>query len=105
MGWIFGDGGSLTNCFNYKIFSSVTKIKSYDRSFKGLNKIIQDKTISALDALIDFLKTGQKPKGLGLKKMFKNYWEIRLDIRNRIIFEYYRNTINIAFVGDHNAVW
>jgi len=79
-------------------------LKSYDRSFKKLDRLVQKKAIFAIDSLLDFIKTRQKPEGLGLKKVYKNYWEIRLDIKNRLIFELKGDTINIAFVGDHNTV-
>jgi mRNA-degrading endonuclease RelE of RelBE toxin-antitoxin system len=82
----------------------INYLKSYDRSFKKLDKPVQEKAVSAIDSLLDFIRTHQKPEGLGLKKVHKDYWEIMLDIRNRIIFELTRAAINIAFVGDHNAV-
>ena len=82
----------------------INYLKSYDRSFKKLDRSVQEKVVFAIDSLLDFIKTRQKPEGLGLKKVYKNYWEIRLDIRNRIIFELTRDAINVAFVGDHNAV-
>lgn len=82
----------------------INYLKSYDRSFKKLDRSIQEKAISAIDSLLEFIQTRQKPEGLGLKKVYKNYWEIRLDIKNRIIFELIADTINIVFVGDHNAV-
>lgn len=82
----------------------INYLNSYDRSFKKLDRAIQEKTIFAIDNFLNFLKTLQKPKGLGLKKIYKNYWEIRIDIKNRIIFEFKEDTINFAFVGDHNAL-
>lgn len=82
----------------------INYLKSYDRSFKKLDNALQEKTSSAIDSFLNFLRTRQKPEGLGLKKVYKNYWEIRLDIKNRIIFELSADTINFAFVGDHNAV-
>ncbi|MEK6728189.1 MAG: hypothetical protein AABY28_05930 [Candidatus Omnitrophota bacterium] len=83
---------------------TINYLKSFDRSFKRMDRAIQGKAISAIDALMEFLRNHQKPAGLGLKKIHKNYWEIRLDIRNRIIFELVGDSINIAFVGDHNSV-
>lgn len=83
---------------------TINYLKSYDRSFKKLDRQIQEKTISAIDSLLDFLRTRQMPGGLGLKEVYKSYWEIRLDIKNRVIFELKVDAINFAFVGDHNAV-
>ncbi len=82
----------------------INYLKSYDRSFKRLDVLLQKKTITSVDSFLDFIKTRQKPEGLGLKKIYKNYWEIRLDIRNRIIFELKGDSIYFTFVGDHNAV-
>lgn len=69
-----------------------------------MNRSAQERTISAIDSLLRFFKTRQKPLGLGLKKVYKNYWEIRLDIKNRIIFEFNADMVNFAFVGDHDGV-
>lgn len=79
-------------------------LKSYDRTFKKLTSSQQENAIKAIDALIEFIKIGKKPQGLGLKKVRKAYWEIRLSVKNRIIFEFKSDTINFAFVGDHNEV-
>ena len=60
--------------------------------------------IKAIDALIEFIKIGKKPQGLGLKKVRKDYWEIRLSVKNIIIFEFKDEVINFAFVGNHNEI-
>jgi len=82
----------------------INYLSSYDRSFKRLTSGEQEESIKAIDGLIEFIKTGKKPQGLGLKKVRKNYWEIRLDVKNRIIFELKGGMINIAFLGDHIEV-
>lgn len=82
----------------------VNYLNSYNRSFRKLDRGTQKKTVLAIDGLLSFFETRQKPEGLGLKKVYKNYWEIRLDIKNRIIFEFAGDIINIIFVGNHNAV-
>lgn len=79
-------------------------LKSYDRSFQKLERPVQEKTILALDGLLDFIQTRQKPEGLGLKKMYKNYWEIRIGIKYRLIFEFHGRTLTVAFVGDHQEI-
>ncbi|MDO8747630.1 MAG: hypothetical protein Q7J72_00725 [Candidatus Omnitrophota bacterium] len=82
----------------------INYLSSYDRSFKKLDVPAQRKTVSAINNFLSFLGSRQKPEGLGLKKIYKNYWEIRINIRNRIIFQLEGGVINISFVGDHNAV-
>ncbi|MEK6564871.1 MAG: hypothetical protein AABZ65_07600 [Candidatus Omnitrophota bacterium] len=82
----------------------INYLSSYDRSFKKLDIPAQRKAVSAIDDFLSFLESRRKPEGLGLKKICKNYWEIRIDICNRIIFKLESGVINIAFVGDHNAV-
>lgn len=82
----------------------INYLNSYDRSFGKLDSHIQEKTILAVDNFLDFIKTRRKPEGLGLKKLYKSYWEIRLDVKNRIIFELKDDIINFAFVGGHNEV-
>jgi len=79
-------------------------LKSYDRSFKKLTSPEQGNVIKAIDALIEFIKIGKKPQGLGLKKVRKDYWEIRLSVKNRIIFEFKGDVINFAFIGNYNEV-
>jgi len=79
-------------------------LKSYDRLFKKLTSPQQENAIKAIDALIEFIKTGKKPRGLGLKKVRSDYWEIRLSVKNRIIFEFKSDIINFTFVGGHNEV-
>ncbi len=79
-------------------------LNSYDRLFKKLTSPQQENAIKAIDALIEFIKTGKKPQGLGLKKVRSDYWEIRLSVKNRIIFEFKSDIINFTFVGSHNEV-
>lgn len=82
----------------------INYLKSYDRSFKKLDNPTQKKAIFAIDSLLEFLKTRQKPEGLGLKKIYKDYWEMRLDIKSRIVFKLSGDAINIAFVGTQDTV-
>ena len=82
----------------------INYLSSYDRSFKKLTPPQQENCIKAIDALIEFIKRGKKPQKLGLKKVRRSYWEIRLDVKNRIIFEFKGDIVNIAFAGDHAEV-
>jgi len=82
----------------------VAYLSSYDKNYKKLPKNKQLKAEYAIDILIDFFKIGQKPKGLGLKKLRNNYWEIRVDLDYRIIFEIEKNLISFVFVGNHSSI-
>lgn len=82
----------------------INYLKSYDRSFRKLEVSVRKRAVCAIDDFLSFLTTKQKPEGLGLKKVYHNYWEIRLDIRNRIIFQLEGEVINFVFIGAHNAV-
>ena len=79
-------------------------LNSYNRSFKKLPHNIQKSVSKAISQLIDFILNSQKPKGLGLKKMYKNYWEIRVGLSIRILFELKGNLITFILVGDHNQM-
>ena len=79
-------------------------LTSFDRSFKKLPLKMQDKTINAIDALLEAIEMGKIPKGLGLKKLRKNFWEIRIDIRCRLLLEFSKDTLTIIFVGDHDSL-
>ena len=79
-------------------------LSSYDKSFKKLPKNRQLKAVQTIDILIDFFKTGRKPKGLGLKKLRNNYWEIRIDKGWRILFEFKSDLVTFIIAGDHDSI-
>ncbi len=79
-------------------------LNSYDRSFKKLRSNTQKRIAKAISQFIDFILTGQKPEGLGLKKLHKDYWEIRVGLSIRILFELKSNLVTFILVGDHNQI-
>ena len=79
-------------------------LNSYNRSFKKLPHNIQENVSKAISQFIDFILTSQKPKGLGLKKLYKYYWEIRVGLSIRILFELKGNLVTFILVGDHNQI-
>ena len=76
---------------------------SFDRRFKKLSPQRQQKARAAIDSLLSYLDR-QAPlrPGLGLKNFQGDYWEIRLDIHDRIIFEL-SDRVTFWLVGDHNV--
>jgi len=79
-------------------------LPSFGRSLKKLPEDDRDKAKEAIFTLMDFFETGKKPHGLGLKKLGKNLWEIRVDIRNRVAFILENDLVKWGFVGDHNQI-
>ena len=77
---------------------------SFDRRFQKLSPERQQKTRSAIEALLAYLdrKAPLRP-GLGLKNFQKDYWEIRIDIHDRIIFELTDRVI-FWLVGNHDEI-
>ncbi len=78
---------------------------SFDRALKKLPDTDKIKVSDALDSLFDFFdRKTNLPVGLGLKPIGKNYWEIRADLRMRILFELDRNLVTFYFVGNHDQI-
>ena len=77
---------------------------NFDRRFKKLPLERQRKARAAIDSLLAYLdhRTSLRP-GLGLKNFQGDYWEIRLDIHARIIFELTDRVI-FWLVGNHDEV-
>ena len=77
---------------------------SFDRRFKKLSPQRQQKSRAAIEQLLAYLdrRTPLRP-GLGLKNFHGHYWEIRLDLHDRIIFEL---TDRVVFwlVGNHDEI-
>lgn len=77
---------------------------SFDRRFQKLSPERQHKARAAIEALLAYLdrKAPLRP-GLGLKNFQKDYWEIRIDIHDRIIFELTDRVI-FWLVGNHDEI-
>lgn len=43
-------------------------------------------------------------KGIGLKKLEKTFWEIRVNIHLKIIFEWQEDLIKFLLVGSHDEI-
>ncbi len=76
----------------------------FDHQFKKLNKLTQKKVSGTIENLLIFLEgqTSLRP-GMGLKNFRGDYWEIRVDLRTRIIFEL-TDRIIFWFVGSHDDI-
>lgn len=58
----------------------------------------------ALTAFDHFARTGEKPEGLGFKKLSPDIFEIRVDIRKRILIKKIDADYYLALYGDHASI-
>lgn len=58
----------------------------------------------ALERLLDYFNGGPKPIGLGLRKLRGAFWEIRLSLAGRIVFQLDRDVVTFVIVGDHDDI-
>ncbi|MCL5985834.1 MAG: hypothetical protein M1371_04620 [Actinobacteria bacterium] len=77
---------------------------SFDKTLRKLDSVRKERVLEAVSHLIDFFETGEKTKGLGLKHLRENFWEVRIDIRDRIVFAIEGDTIGFVVVGSHDEI-
>ncbi len=77
---------------------------SFDRRFRKLSSHRQQKARAAIESLLAYLdqRSPLRP-GLGLKNFHGHYWEIRIDIHDRIIFEL-TEQVTFWLVGNHDEI-
>ena len=78
--------------------------KSFDRSFRQLETSDQKKVFDTISRFLKSIETNQLPSGLGLKRLKKDLWEIRVDLNLRICFFIKKDRIEFGLTGDHNTV-
>lgn len=79
-------------------------LTSFDRSFKKLPSSVQTKIQSIIGSFFDHLVTGIRPQGLGLRRLKGSFWEIRVGLQYRVLFELGKDLIVFVFVGNHEEV-
>ena len=73
--------------------------------FKRLSEKRQQAALQAVETCLSALEQKHLlPVGLGLKKLGKEYWEIRSSLADRIIFEWSGNEVIFRLIGSHNDV-
>lgn len=77
---------------------------SFDRRFRKLTRQRREKARAAIESILSYLdrRSPLRP-GMGLKNFHGNYWEIRVDIHDRIIFELTDRVI-FWMVGNHDEI-
>jgi hypothetical protein len=76
----------------------------FDKTFKKMESVRKEKALIAVSQLIDFFETGVKSKGLGLKHLRGIFWEIRFNIKDRIIFSLGNDIVSFILTGNHDEI-
>lgn len=78
---------------------------SFDRSVKSLHCKEKDEVKQIAIQTIDILSQDRiLHKGIGLKRLKGDYWEIRKGIRARILFRWEGDLVEFVIAGDHNDI-
>jgi len=78
---------------------------SFDRSVKGFYGKDKEEIKQAALQAIDILSTDRLlHKGLGLKRLKGDFWEIRKGLKARILFRWEDDLIEFVLAGDHDDI-
>lgn len=78
---------------------------SFDRSVKSLHSKEKEEVKAAAIQAIDILSQDRVIyKGIGLKRLKSDYWEIRKGLRARILFRWQDDLIEFVLAGNHNDI-
>ena len=79
--------------------------KSFEKSLKKVNSKDRENVFEVCQALLDVIEKQEQPsQGIGLKKLEKNFWEIRVNIQIRIIFEWQQDLLKFILAGNHDEI-
>lgn len=78
---------------------------SFDRSVKSLHGGEKEEIKSVAMQTIDILSQDRAiHKGLGLKRLKGNFWEVRKGLKARILFRWEGDLVEFILAGDHNDI-
>ena len=79
-------------------------LPSYIRSFKKLEPALKERVKDAIDKYVDFFEGGPRPEGLGIKRLSNHIWEIRVDLKIRVVFRLEKDLVQWGLVGSHDDI-
>lgn len=77
---------------------------SFVKTIKKLTPQRKSKIKEVIQNLVIFFETGQKTSDLGLKKLKRNFWELRIDLKERVIFKFKDDLAEFVIVGSHDEI-
>ena len=81
---------------------NITFTRSFERTLAPSPK--NQKIKESAEKILTAFEEGQKPAGVGLKKLRDNIWEARVDIRVRVLFAIEPGELKFLLAGDHNEI-
>ena len=82
----------------------VVPLPSFERSVKRLSPQDKKKLVEGLEKFNQFLVSGQPSPGLGFKKINHDKYEIRVDIRIRVVLKAEGDAFYLVLAGNHDEV-
>lgn len=78
---------------------------SFDKSIKRFHGEEKEEIKNIAIQVIDILSQDKQIyKGVGLKRLKGNFWEIRKGLKARILFRWERDLVEFILAGDHDDV-
>ena len=78
---------------------------SFDRSVKNFHGKEKEDIKKIAIQTIDILSCDKMiHKGIGLKRLKDNFWEVRYGLKARILFRWEKDLVEFILVGDHNDI-
>ena len=79
-------------------------LPSFERTLKKASDKDRKKLKKSLHQLNNFIESGILLKGLGLKKLRGSIYELRVDIRLRVILQIDEEAVYLVLIGSHNDI-
>lgn len=83
---------------------SLAASRHFQKQLKKFPPQEQQKILEALKKFLFALPSGSMPAGLGFKKINGDKYEIRVDIRKRIVMKAEGDLLICHLIGDHEEV-
>lgn len=77
---------------------------AFDRSIRRLPPERQVRIKHAIQQVVSFFETRQQPQGLGLKRLRRDFWEVRAGLGDRVIFRLAGDLVEFVIVGNHDEI-
>jgi hypothetical protein len=82
----------------------VRYLKCFDESVFVFSTPDRKRATRTLSKLLDYFSGGPRPLGLGLRKLRKDYWEVRVGLAVRIIFLLEKDLATFVLAGSHDDI-